>query len=55
MAGKDTNTSQSNTNAFAAYSEKVIGRKKYLVERHFTGNQDFWQAVYSAVVNEAKR
>ena len=55
MTGKDTNTPQGDINVFVTHSEKMIGNKRYLVERHFTGKQDFRQAIYSAVENEAKR
>ena len=46
---------QNNMGVFDSHSEIVIGRSKYLIERHFTGNRDFRQAVFTAVANEAKR
>ena len=55
MIKKETGTPQENANAFNTSHEVVIGRSTYLIERHFTGNRDYRQAVFSAVENEAKR
>ena len=46
---------QNSTNNLNASSEVLIGSKKYIVERHFTGKRDLQQAVFSVVENEAKR
>jgi hypothetical protein len=52
---KNSSSPQSNETAFASFSEISICGKNYLVERHFTGNRNFQQAIFTAVVNEAKR
>jgi len=50
-----TSKKEDNTNVFDTSSEISVGAKIYLLERHFTGKRDFKQAVFSAVINEAKR
>jgi len=55
MTTKEGGKSQDNTQAFASTSEVVIGNKVYLIERHFTGNRDYTQAIFTAAENEAKR
>lgn len=46
---------QSNADIFASCAEITVDGKKYLVERHFSGNRDIKKAVFSIVENEAKR
>ena len=55
MARLNTGTQQNKTNTFDTSSEVLIGSKKYIVERHFTGKRDLHKAVFSVVENEAKR
>jgi len=47
--------SENNEYVIDTHSEIVIGNKVYLVERHFTGNRDVKQAVFTVVENEVKR
>ena len=55
MAKANTGTEKNNANIFGTSNKVTIGRSVYLVERHFTGNRDFRQVVFTAVENEAKR
>ena len=40
---------------FSIFSRVLVNGKTYLVERHFNGERDSQQAVFSVVENEAKR
>jgi len=42
-------------NAFAPSDTVKIGKAVYLVERHFTGDRNVREAVYTAVKNEVFR
>ena len=55
MAKTDNGTAQNGADIFNVSGEVLIGGKKYLIERHFTGKRDMRQAVFTAVENEAKR
>ena len=55
MTKANTGTKQNSTKVFRTSNKTTVGRSVYLVERHFTGQRDFQQAIYSAVENEAKR
>jgi len=44
-----------NTTAFDSVNEIKIGKKIYIVERHFIGGRDYKQAMFSVVENEARR
>jgi hypothetical protein len=52
---KHTSKQEGKRSVFDTNCEIAIGGKTYLLERHFTGKRDFRQAVFSAVINEAKR
>ncbi|MCL2153376.1 MAG: hypothetical protein FWH57_10555 [Oscillospiraceae bacterium] len=45
----------SKTNVFDSFSEISIGKKIYLIERHFIGKRDYKQAIFTAAANEADR
>jgi len=55
MKNNDNSISQVNTRIFETTGKVLKGNKIYLVERHFAGNRDFRQAVFTVVGNEAKR
>ena len=55
MAKTDNGTAQNRADIFNASGEVLIGGKKYIIERYFTGKRDMRQAVFTAVENEAKR
>ena len=43
------------TNIFDNRSEIKSGNKIYIVQRHFSGNRDFKEAIYSVVKNETEQ
>ena len=43
------------TKLFGLTDTVKIGKNIYVVKRHFIGQRDFQQAVFSVVENEAKR
>ena len=43
------------TKLFGLTDTVEIGKNVYVVKRHFVGQRDFQQAVFSVVENEAKR
>ena len=55
MIKKENGTPKNRAKVFDTSDKVTIGRSVYLIERHFTGQQDFRQAVFNAVENEAKR
>jgi len=55
MTEKEYSIRKDDITAFDSSSTVLIGTKVYLIKRHFTGNRDFSQAVFSAVANEATR
>jgi len=42
-----------NTDVFALSDTVKIGKNVYVIERHFSGERDIREAVYTAVRNEA--
>ena len=52
---KSTSEIQENISGFNEYDKVSLGGSIYLIKRHFIGNRDYRQAMFSVVRNEAKR